>query len=96
MDTQSGEGTGWEGQPNNNNNNHNNTGAKGQSGLRMGHMLLHPTMCASLLTVKGGSSISEADTAGIASSRDRKPLLSIRLGGMGPHKVAQQFVMILL
>ena len=53
--------------------------AMGQSGLGRDHKLFHPTMFTSFLTVKGGSSISEAEAAGIASSGGRKPLLSIRL-----------------
>lgn len=40
---------------------------------------LIPTMFASFLALKGGSSISEAEAAGIGSSGGRKPLLSIRL-----------------
>lgn len=73
-----------------------NTVAMGQSGPGRDHKLAHPTMCVSFLAVKGGSSISEAEAAGIASSGGRKPLLSIRLGGMGPHNVTQQLVIILL
>lgn len=48
-------------------------------GLGRDHKLLHPTMCASFLATKGGSSISDAEAAGITSSGGRKPLLSIRL-----------------
>lgn len=91
--TQSGEGRQGRGvgvQPNN------NTGTMGQSGLGRDHKLVHPTMCASFLAMNGGSSMSEAEAAGVASSRGRKPLLSIRLGGMGPHNVTQQLVIILL
>lgn len=51
----------------------------GQSGLGRDHKLVHPTMCASFLAMNGGSSMSEAEAAGVASSRGRKPLLSIRL-----------------
>lgn len=90
MDTHSGEGTLGGRQANN------NTGAMGQSGLRRDHKLVHPTMCVSFLAAKGGSSISKAEAAGIASSGGRKPLLSIRLGGIGPHNVTQQLVIMLL
>lgn len=57
----------------------NNTGAMGQSGLGGDHKLLHPTMCASFLAANSGSSISEAEAAGTASSGGKRPLLSIRL-----------------
>lgn len=60
------------------------------------HRLDHPTISASFLAMNGGSSISEVEAAGIGSLRGRKPLLSIRLGGMGPHNVTQQLVMMLL
>lgn len=56
-----------------------NTVAIGLSGLGRDHKLAHPTMCMSFLAVKGGSSISEAEAAGVTSSGGRKPLLSIRL-----------------
>lgn len=61
------------GQPNN------NTGAMGKLGLGRDHKLVHPTMCVSFLATKGGSSISVAEAVGTVSSRDRKPLRSIRL-----------------
>lgn len=73
-----------------------NTGSMGRSGLGRDHKLVHPTMCVPFLAAKGGSSISEVEAAGPASSGGRNPLLSIRLGGMGPHNVAQQLVIILL
>lgn len=57
----------------------NNTGTTRQSGVGRDQSLVHPTMCASFLAEKGGSSISEAEAAGIVSSGGRKPLLSIRL-----------------
>lgn len=41
--------------------------------------MVHPTIFASFLAAKEGSSISEAETVGTDSSGDRKPLLSIRL-----------------
>lgn len=88
MDTQSGEGTRG-GQPNNN-----NTGTMGQSGLGRDHKLVHPTMCASFLATKGGSSMSEAEAAGIASSGGRKPLLSIRLENRTEDCVMMQVNMV--
>ena len=51
----------------------------GQSGLGRDHKLVYPTMCVSFLAAKSGSSISEAEAAGMASSGGRNPLLSIRL-----------------
>lgn len=51
----------------------------GRSGHGRDHKLFRHTMFASLLGVNGGSSISEAEAAGIASSGGRNPRRSIRL-----------------
>lgn len=68
------------------------------------HLLDHPTMCASFLAGKDGSSTSEVEeeedeeeeAGGRLWCGGRRPRLSIRLGGMGPHSVAQQLVIMLL
>ncbi|PWA33719.1 hypothetical protein CCH79_00007533, partial [Gambusia affinis] len=57
----------------------NHTATWGHSGPGRDRKRFHHTMFASLLGVKGGSSISEAAAAGIASSGGRNPLRSIRL-----------------
>lgn len=44
-----------------------------------GQELLHPTMSASFFSTNVGSSISKVEAAGIISSRDSQPLLSIKL-----------------
>ena len=67
----------------------NYTAATGLTGLGRDHKLVHPTMCASFLAVKSGSSISEAEAAEIASSGGMKPLRSIRLENTTEEYVMQ-------